>query len=111
MTVELDVYSGRPNPTWTLSADEAEQIARLLQDLPRAQSAAAEGLGYRGFVLVTSGRDDSLPRSIRVNGGIVTVRQEGRVEHFADARGLEERLLEQARANGFGSVLDAVRPR
>jgi len=111
MTVELDVYSGRPNPTWTLSAGEAEQIARLLQDLPRAQSPADEGLGYRGFVLVTSERDGSLPQSIRVNSGIVTVRQQGRVEHFVDARGLEKRLLEQARAHGFGSVLDGVRPR
>jgi hypothetical protein len=110
MTVELDVYSGRPNPTWSLSAQEAEQVASLLANLPSSESAAEEGLGYRGFILLNTRRAGNLPERLRVSRGVVTLYHDERAEHFVDANGLEKRLLEQAREHGFGSVLDAVRP-
>ena len=111
MTVELDVYSGRPNPTWSLSPAEAEQMAGLLKDLPRAPAAAPEGLGYRGFVLRTSDPAGTGSENLRVSDGVVSIQQGNRVEHFVDAHGVEERLLQQARDHGFGGVLDAVRPK
>jgi hypothetical protein len=111
MTVELDVYSGRPNPTWSLSAAEAEQIAGLLKDLPRTAAGAAEGLGYRGFVLRMSDPAGATSKSVRVSTGVVTIQQGDRAEHFVDAHGVEERLLQQARDHGFGSVVDALRPK
>ena len=111
MTVEFDVYSGRPNPTWSLSAAEAEQMAGLLKDLPRAAAEAPEGLGYRGFLLRMSAPAGAEPASVRVNAGVVTIQKGDRAEHFVDARGAEERLLQQARERGFGSVVDALRPR
>lgn len=51
MVVELDVFSGRPNPRWELD-DRASQELRLLQGrLTRARETPPEppGLGYRGF--------------------------------------------------------------
>jgi hypothetical protein len=111
MTVELDVYSGRPNPTWTLSADEAVEITGLLENLPSAAAAGEEGLGYRGFVLRRTAPAGAEPEIVRVNAGVVTRRRGDRTAHFADTRGVEERLLQQARDRGFGAVLDAVRPR
>ena len=51
MHVELDVFSGRPNPTWNLSQDEGRELTRLHRQLPAQAppTSLPEGLGYRGF--------------------------------------------------------------
>jgi hypothetical protein len=50
--VELDIFSGEPNPTWALSDAEtdsfAKQLAALRQTAPRQLSGR---LGYRGFIV------------------------------------------------------------
>lgn len=52
MLVELDIFSGRENPRWTLD----EQVAAHLVDVHRSLHATTHrvpeipGLGYRGFV-------------------------------------------------------------
>src|SRR5262245_54099195 len=52
MHVEIDVYSGRPNPSFELSEALSKEFARMLEKLSRATREAAEpGLGYRGFVV------------------------------------------------------------
>lgn len=53
MRVELDIFSGRPNPEWTLTAAEAAELKTMTSSL---QVAAApprpfDGLGYRGIVV------------------------------------------------------------
>ena len=74
MIITLDVYSGRPNPSWRISDKDS---ARLLERIVgRAVTAAAEAeggaaLGPRGFI-VSAGRDDELPEgtpeSFRLGG-------------------------------------------
>ena len=52
--IELDIFSGRPNPRWTLDpAEEGELITRLLdRTVPLAPVDITDGrLGYRGFVV------------------------------------------------------------
>ncbi|MEV6691404.1 hypothetical protein AB0M35_08040 [Micromonospora sp. NPDC051196] len=52
--VELDVFSGRPNPRWTLSATQRAHLIDQLRagSVPLLSAAAGESrLGYRGFVL------------------------------------------------------------
>ncbi|HEX8369481.1 MAG TPA: hypothetical protein VF604_13125 [Pyrinomonadaceae bacterium] len=56
ITVELDIFSGNPNPVWTLTAqEEKEFIARVMSEpsltLP---PKSAGGLGYRGFTVSAS---------------------------------------------------------
>lgn len=53
MLVELDVFSGRPNPRWQLSEREVSELTRLTNPLaPTARPAPTPpGLGYRGFRL------------------------------------------------------------
>lgn len=56
ITVELDIFSGNPNPVWTLTAqEEKEFVARVMSDpsltLP---PKSAGGLGYRGFTISAS---------------------------------------------------------
>jgi hypothetical protein len=50
--VELDIFSGRPNPRWQLDEQAATTLRRLHENLWPIQSRAPEppGLGYRGFI-------------------------------------------------------------
>jgi hypothetical protein len=55
VTVEVDVYSGRPNPSWQLDAAQAHSLLRMLDDVQRSgrrrQPCVNPGLGYRGLTL------------------------------------------------------------
>jgi hypothetical protein len=50
--VELDVFSGRPNPRWELDDRTSQELRQLQSRLTRARETAPEpsGLGYRGFL-------------------------------------------------------------
>jgi hypothetical protein len=51
MLVELDVFSGRPNPRWKLDDPVADDLRGLVSLLPVTTDGPPEppGLGYRGF--------------------------------------------------------------
>src|SRR5258708_17331678 len=66
MIVTLDVYSGRPNPSWRLSdKDHARLLERVsgraLADETEVATDAA--LGPRGFV-ISAARDDEAPEGV-----------------------------------------------
>jgi hypothetical protein len=50
------LYSGRPNPSWTISSVKAPQVEASLAGLEEIAPAPAPfpGLGYSGIVLVDS---------------------------------------------------------
>src|SRR5689334_10255762 len=56
LQITVDMFSGRPNPTWLIEGDEARN---LLQEIAQNQAAIAavhegyQGLGYRGLVIET----------------------------------------------------------
>ncbi|KRA64709.1 hypothetical protein ASD79_19895 [Caulobacter sp. Root655] len=54
MLVELDVFSGRPNPRWRLDERNHREFLKLQGRLSPASAASAApdppALGYRGFV-------------------------------------------------------------
>jgi hypothetical protein len=75
ITVQLDVFSGRPNPRWTLTPRQARELAERVQAeraILRPRDAEAGGLGYRGFIIEQSGEDvwsaAGLPRQGRIGG-------------------------------------------
>jgi hypothetical protein len=49
--VELDIFSGRPNPGWELDEQAVDELRSLHAALPASaeQVPAPPGLGYRGF--------------------------------------------------------------
>lgn len=56
--VELDIFSGMPNPTWELTAGEADRFLKQLA--AKAQTSARElsgNLGYRGFIVQVTQED------------------------------------------------------
>jgi hypothetical protein len=57
MLIELDIFSGRPNPRWQLDERIARQLAALHRKLPAIGEPRPEpsGLGYRGFIYSLDG--------------------------------------------------------
>ena len=57
MLVELDVFSGRPNPRWELDEQSSQQLRQVEARLTSTRQAPVEppGLGYRGFLYSDEG--------------------------------------------------------
>jgi hypothetical protein len=54
ITVELDIFSGEPNPSWELSRKEESELLDQLEANPSLalpETAVAPVLGYRGYVI------------------------------------------------------------
>jgi hypothetical protein len=106
ISVELDIYSGRPNPGWVLENREAEELSRLLQNLPaRKTPAPAIGLGYRGFIVTihNGGKEEVLHvYADKIIAGTDSVKI------MEDKNGVERKLLQMAREKGLGDTLDML---
>lgn len=71
--VELDMFSGRPNPRWELDADSEVKLLSYMQSLPPASEEEVSEpppLGYRGFI-IKSGQLSKIPGFIRIFKGTV----------------------------------------
>ena len=83
--VEIDIFSGRPNPSFELDQAATAQLLQLLDDTQRGAGAAPrDGLGFRGFVVRIAGRPD-----IRVSGAAVV----SGAQELTDASRAVERFL------------------
>lgn len=111
MEVELDLFSGRPNPRWELNAEEAATLADRLRDLPRGlRGGEPPSLGYRGFVVHNPKRELGLPALLRIYQGVSDMAGPGSPAQYEDAHAAEPLLEAQARAHGHGPLLDQLRP-
>jgi hypothetical protein len=64
MIVTLDVFSGRPNPTWTLlDKDKRELISRVAGKAVSAVDESPGNLGFRGYIVSTASDDDETAKS------------------------------------------------
>jgi hypothetical protein len=53
--IELGIYSGRADPQWQLTAEQAQALDQLIASLPTHTGAPASGgLGYHGFSIIRS---------------------------------------------------------
>ncbi len=72
--VTLDIFSGRPNPTWELTDEQANQLKDKIYGLTEKALLKTPGiyygLGYRGFIIETLG-DKNLPNEMIVNANLV----------------------------------------
>ena len=69
--VTLDIFSGRPDPAWTLPAGQAQVLRALLEPLPEVDCGPMDlPLGYRGFVVLLGQRPElSNEYRLRVSAG------------------------------------------
>ncbi len=50
VTVTLAVFSGRPDPSWSLTPEQGQELIARIDALPEGEPVAgSEGLGYRGY--------------------------------------------------------------
>ena len=102
--VELDIFSGMPNPTWVLTDAEAESFVKQLAALPRTFARELSGnLGYRGFIVqVTQGADT---QSIRIQNGTSQI-SKGATKAYAsdEGRALERWLLNTGKPHLKGDI-------
>lgn len=97
-TASAWIYSGRPDPEWSLDAEHLTALRRLWQGLPPAGSGppSAPPLGYRG----TSVRCDSGDRWIAYRGVVTFQRGSAKPQHREDpGRRFEHAVLATAPAN------------
>jgi hypothetical protein len=107
MKVILNVFSGRPDPCWDLTAEEASALARYLSDLLPARRTLPEGnLEHRGLTVANPDRLASLPVQIQVFQGIIGVWENGYPTYYHDLHHVEDWLIELARQRGYESLLD-----
>ena len=83
LEVELDIFSGMPNPTWVLSNAQEASLYELLRAEPDQVSPAATtskqlGLGYRGLIVRRTKTDEG-PWDKAMSGKRVTFPDEFRV--------------------------------
>jgi hypothetical protein len=100
MLVELDVFSGRPNPRWQLDQPAADALRRLLSRLTVATDRPLEppGLGYRGFIFTYNSGRSRAYKGYVIRSDIVLADPSSSVERFllerlpAEFQGLRERV-------------------
>jgi hypothetical protein len=100
MQVELDAFSGRPNPQWVLTPQEASSLVTLLQKLPKSQvqSSINQGLGYRGIIVRDNDQGVGGYDEIAISNGVVIAKRGNKSEQFTDKdRALEQWLLQTGR--------------
>lgn len=100
LQIELEVYSGRPNPVWNLDPKETAIFLSQLEKLARAADVTTtpERLGYRGFIIKSVGGFSHDWEELSVGFGVIRERKGLKVKYALDeARVLERWLLESAR--------------
>lgn len=96
-TVELDVFSGLPNPVWSLSDDQTLELVRLLGDLPECDRPVSrfDGLGYRGFLVSLVAPESRTVTMLRAASGVVELGDDAGKTCYLDAdHQVEKWLLE-----------------
>ncbi|MDX2138104.1 MAG: hypothetical protein SF123_08405 [Chloroflexota bacterium] len=96
MRVELDIFSGRPNPTWEMTAAQAETLTSILREMPThvGQIPFNDGLGYRGFIIRDSPDFDI---ALAYKGCVSIERKNQKLAISSGERILDHWLLENTR--------------
>ena len=104
-SIELDAFSGLPNPTWQMTEAEARDIATRLRNLPAVEERLPEAtLGYRGFTI----RNADGQRIYVTRGLVATMAGNDATHVFRDAHDVEGALKAQARVRNYGGVVDRI---
>jgi hypothetical protein len=92
--VTLNIFSGRKNPTWLLSKEQADELVSIVKELPTTNSTRPfDGLGYSGFRVTFPARMLGKPTEITAYKGKVRYSDGCGVKYLADRDRRIERLL------------------
>ena len=111
MQVEVDLFSGRPNPRFTLEPAQAAELLRRIAVLSPLDAAPEfpDNLGYRGLKVHVD--EDGPVAEIRISSGTVVVRERPDSQRvFLDqARALERWLVETGATSIEPEVMSVLR--
>jgi hypothetical protein len=111
LEIELDAFSGRPNPRWELTGAQAAEFLKYLSALRPSQGGhfTGDGLGYRGFIVrARSGRVEGYDE-LRLYRGTVFAQRGDQVDTLSDPdRSLERWLLGSARGQVDEAALQYI---
>ncbi len=99
MIVELQIFSGRRNPSWQLDAEERDGFLALLDSIKDTSTPRImpEHLGYRGFLVTREANELGRFVTIYIFQNIALVEGESTTKYYQDpAKKLEKYLLESA---------------
>src|SRR5262245_32961785 len=112
VTVEVLIFSGRPNPTWQLQdTNWLHALKAKLKDLPTAFESEPAGWSRLGFgaFLIRGGQAIGLPAEIRIYQGVIKTRQGKESKYLKDSQRLEASLLAEAKQQALPPpVKDAI---
>ena len=133
LRVEVMVFSGRPNPVFTITDPaQVREILSLVDAMPRSAdrgAATKQGLGYRGIAVTNLSSDASDIQNIKVHRSAVEIKRKSITgpkseaaknapDATPDARSdngnaLEVRLLAMARSHGAidQNLLNQIAPK
>jgi hypothetical protein len=112
VTVEVLIFSGRPNPIWHLQdTNRLHALKTRLKDLPVAfekEPAAWSVLGFAGF-RIRGAEVLGLPSDLRVYQGVIQTGTGKAARYLKDAGRLEQSLIDEARKQALEPpVNDAI---
>jgi hypothetical protein len=111
MKIELDIFSGRENPTWNLSPREADVFVEKFRSLPKMRSEPPRwnGLGYRGIIVRDGLNDDEDISEIKVYNEVVRVISDKEPSNYLDAgRALELWLMKTGKRHIGDQLYESV---
>lgn len=110
LTATLLIFSGKPDPTFELNAEEASDFAGRVQSTiggQQVQEASEGGLGYRGFRVQNTAGIEGVPAQLVVFGGVVTEQEGTEARSWRDTGGCEDALVAAARSRELGDLIAA----
>lgn len=107
--VSLGIYSGRPDPSWSLTEQESAEFGRLLGSLPSTVGEPPEGgLGYHGFFLTPSSIGQPGWTLVAFRGAIAAPGSGSRPYLVDRDRTVERYLLDSGRSHLTAEEIEAV---
>jgi len=107
--VELDIFSGLPNPTWELSTIDTATLTDMIDSLqPSPPVDLPTPLGYRGFLVTLDEPESGSVATIRAFQGIVEYRGRVTKYHADPDKQVERWLLATARPYIDGQLYESV---
>lgn len=109
ISVQMDVFSGRPNPSWEPSPSESRELLKqlsLLSEMDKNTAVFNDNLGYRGFIISIQkeATTNAASEVYRVYKGFVL--KNGQV--YSDSSSIEKILIEQAGSKGFKDIIEIL---
>jgi hypothetical protein len=92
--VELDIFSGREAPIWSLSANEGKTLLQMIGSLSTTEPVEfRENLGYRGLIVKLPDSLSGAIATLKAHNGIIRYETGNQIKFFTDTDRSVERLL------------------